>query len=150
MAKHYLPEEQGHRSYYERQERKHLQDCAYSFKAMSVIALIFLLIMLLSCATAKVPAATTSYGTVIAVKGDTVWVLFDVVNRKEGDKASNYFYIPGHRYAEGDRYPDPYKDPEMEKLLLSPPVPHSSPSRGRSGGGKSPWSVSSPTGISNP
>ncbi len=135
MTNHSLPEEHEHRSYYERQERKHMRDCAYSFKAWAIMSLIFLLAMfLIGCAPAKLPAATTSYGTVIAVKGDTVWVLFDVVNRKEGDKASNYFYIPGHRYAEGDRYPDPHKDPEMEKLLLSPP--------------SVPRSVSSPTGIS--
>jgi len=71
-----------------------------------------------ACVSA-LPAATSSTGTVIDVQGDTVWVLFEVVNRKEGDKASNYFHIPGHSYAEGDRYPDPYKDPELQKLLLT-------------------------------
>lgn len=68
---------------------------------------------------AAIPAATSSTGTVIDVRGDTVWVLFEVVNRKEGDKASNYFHIPGHSYAEGDFYPDPYKDPQLEKLLIT-------------------------------
>lgn len=71
-----------------------------------------------SCAAA-VPAATSSTGTVIDVSGDTVWVLFDVANRKPGDKASNWFHIPGHSYAEGDFYPDPYKDPQLEKLLIT-------------------------------
>jgi hypothetical protein len=125
MSNQILPEdhEQYERDYCDRQYLKHAQGCAYSFKALAILIVLYFLAMLLTGCTALEPAATKSTGTVIHVQGPSVWVLFDVVNRKAGDKASNWFYIPGHQYAEGDFYPDPYKDPELEKLILSPKPP---------------------------
>lgn len=116
-----VPEHQKIDDYYTRQERKHCREWMESIKVFAWLTALLLIGMLLfGCAVAKVPPATSSTGTVIDVSGEVVWVLFDVVNRKPGDKATNWFHIPGHRYHEGDLYPDPYKDPELEKLLLSP------------------------------
>ena len=64
------------------------------------------------CASAQAPA-TRSIGTVIQVDGDRVLVTFPVVNKNFSDQASNWFYIPGHEYERGDRYPDPSKYPNL-------------------------------------
>lgn len=111
--------EQDEHDYYYRESEKRLKYFVFSIRAMAILAVIFILILLIGSCSSTIPAATSSTGTVIDVRGDTVWVLFEVVNRKEGDKASNYFHIPGHSYAEGDFYPDPYKDPQLEKLLIT-------------------------------
>jgi hypothetical protein len=67
---------------------------------------------LFSCSSPQ-PIATESTGTVIQVDSDRVLVTFKVVNKNYADQAVNWFYIPGHRYQEGDRYPDPKNDPNL-------------------------------------
>ncbi len=125
MNNSHYDHEQDERDYYDQQSEKHLNGCLYDIKGLVVMIILFLIGMMISgCASVQQPPATTSYGTVIDVEGETIWVVFDVVNRKPGDKASNRFHIPGHRYSEGDYYPDPYKDPELGKLIYSPrPLP---------------------------
>jgi hypothetical protein len=117
MTNHFLREEhenkQDEYDYFDHQEERKLKGCLYSFKAMSIITLIFLIgMMLFGCAAKRYPA-TTSVGYVISVDGDEVLVAFEVVNEQRGSQASNWFYIPGHRYQKGDRYPDPAKDPSL-------------------------------------
>jgi hypothetical protein len=79
-----------------------------------LLSVIFLLLS--RCKVKELPA-TTSIGLVISVDGDRVLATFEVVSEQRGSQASNWFYIPGHSYQKGDRYPDPAKDPSLRHLF---------------------------------
>jgi hypothetical protein len=99
--------------YYSRQEKRRLEYSRFSFRAMIIISLIWILACLVfGCAPKQYPA-TSSVGYVISVDGDRVLVAFEVVTEQRGSQASNWFYIPGHRYKKGNKYPDPDKDPSL-------------------------------------
>lgn len=116
MDKYYHDHEQDERDYYEQMSFKRLDGCLFSFKAFLIAGIIFLLTMLfVGCSSAKLPA-TESIGTVISVDGDKVLVAFEVVSEQRGSQASNWFYVPRHSYSKGDRFPDPCKDPQLQKF----------------------------------
>lgn len=111
MSEYY--NDQDERDYYDRSMMKAQKSCLFSFKALTVLTIIFFLLMFaFSCAGSQ-PVATLSTGTVYQVDGDRVFVVFKVVSRNYADQAVNVFYIPGHRYQERDFYPDPSKDPNI-------------------------------------
>jgi len=115
MNSSHYDHEQDERDYYDRESAKHLNGCAFSFKALAVLTILFLIgMMLFRCAPAQAPA-TLSTGTVIQVDGDRILVTFPVVNKDFSDQAANWFYIPGHSYQVRDRYPDPSKDPNLKQ-----------------------------------
>ena len=95
---------------YEAIQERRLNYCRFSMKVMLIIGIILMVISMLSCASSRLPA-TTSTGYVISVDGDQVLVTFEVVNESRGSQASNWFYIPKHSYRKGDLYPDCRKDP---------------------------------------
>jgi hypothetical protein len=114
MTNHFLPQENENQPYYDRMQKKRSKDFAYTIKALAVLLALFILGMIITgCASASIPPATSSVGTVLQVDGDRVLVTFPVVTEKLGSQSANWFYIPGHRYEVRDRYPDPSKDPSL-------------------------------------
>lgn len=93
-------------------------DKATQRKVFGIIAIAVMiniaLVVLKSCVSSQAPA-TRSTATVVQVDGDRVLVTFQVVDRDFSDQAANWFYIPRHSYQLRDRYPDPDKDPSLQK-----------------------------------
>ena len=114
MDKHYHDHEQDERDYYERSFTRRYEYAWWVFRWMIklIIPMLLLSWLFFGCSSAQ-PIATESTGTVIQVDGDRVLVTFKVVNKNYADQGMNWFYIPGHSYREGDRYPDPEKDPNL-------------------------------------
>ena len=113
MNSSHYDHEQDERDYYDRESEKRLQGCIYSFKMMLILTGIFFVFMLLFGCVSAQPIATSSTGTVIQVDRDRVLVTFPLLTKGYADQASNWFFIPGHRYQIGDKYPDTSKDPNL-------------------------------------
>jgi hypothetical protein len=118
MNEHYHDHEQDERDYYERSFTRRHEYAWWAFRWMIklIIPMLLLSWLFFGCSSAQ-PIATESTGTVIQVDGERVLVTFKVVNKKYADQGVNWFYIPGHSYQEGDRYPDPKKDPSLGSSL---------------------------------
>jgi len=81
-------------------------------RSVKLLIICLTVLILVGCRSNAI-LSTESMGLVISVDGDRVLVAFDVKTEEYGDQMVNSFYIPGHHYGKGDRYPDPCKDPHL-------------------------------------
>lgn len=118
MSEHYHDHEQDERDYYDRSFTRMDEYAWWALRWMIklIIPMLLLSWLFFGCSSAH-PIATESTGRVIQVDGERVLVTFRVVNKNYADQGVNWFYIPGHSYQEGDRYPDPKKDPSLGSSL---------------------------------
>ena len=106
MSSEHYDHEQDERDYYDRKNKENLKSCIYSFKALAILTGLFFIAMLLfSCASIQGPIAEP-FGVVISAERDLIQVAHKVVNKDRGSQIVAAYYVPGHTYQVGDKFPD--------------------------------------------
>jgi hypothetical protein len=106
MSSRNYDHEQQERDHYNRKNEKNLRHCISSFKFLLILtATIFIGMLLFSCASIQGPIAEP-FGVVITAERDLIQVAHKVVNKVCGSQIIGVYYVPGHTYEVGDRFPD--------------------------------------------
>jgi hypothetical protein len=106
MSSRNYDHEQQERDHYNRKNEKNLRHCVYSFRFLLILTATILIGMLLfSCASIQGPIAEP-FGVVITAERDLIQVAHKVVNKVCGSQIIGVYYVPGHTYEVGDRFPD--------------------------------------------
>jgi len=106
MSSEHYDHEQDERDYYDRENEKNLKNCLFSFKAFAILpGLFFIAMLLFSCYSIQGPIAEP-FGVVITAERDLIQVAHKVVNKDRGSQIVAAYYVPGHTYQVGDKFPD--------------------------------------------